>query len=336
MSRGRIPPRPRSRGDAHYAKPALPHAELAKQWSDRGMAVPDQDRALRYLRHIGYYRLSPYTIPFQFRDGSHRFRPGTTFDDILDLYVFDRQLRLLVLDALERVEVAVRAGLTDIMSERAGGPHWYVDPMHFTSRSKHDRLLSEIRDECAQQLRRQPEPAGDAMTYPSALEHYLITYGFPELPPSWVMVEMLTIGQLSHLYSNISPRSARTAIARSLGLNEAVLTSWLKTYVRVRNVCAHHGRLWNVGLGVYPAIPADASITWLVDRTVLDEVDARRHRLYPVLVSLQTVLSTVSPRSTWAQRLVQLLEQHTRVPLPAMGMFDGWSEDPFWTAHLGR
>ncbi|GEO97354.1 peptide ABC transporter substrate-binding protein [Kocuria turfanensis] len=332
MPRGPFSHRPR--GDAHYMKPALSHVQLVEQLAERGLEIPDADRAIRYLRHIGYYRLSPYTIPYQIHDGSHQFHPGTTFDDVLGLYVFDRQLRLLVLDAVERVEVAVRASLTDIMATSAGGPHWYVDPRHFGDAQKHRRLLDEIREQCSQQLRRQAEPTGDPVTHRSALEHYLTTYATPELPPSWVMVEMLTIGQLSHLYSNLRPRHARTAIAHSLGLNEAVLSSWLKTYVRVRNVCAHHGRLWNVGLGVYPAIPADASVAWLTDRAVFDEDENRRKRLYPVLVSLQSVLTTVSPRSSWSQRLVQLLEQHPHVPLRAMGLFHGWANDPFWTAPL--
>ncbi|MFI3893222.1 Abi family protein [Kocuria rhizophila] len=80
---------------------------MVDQLVGRGLEIPDGQRAERYMRHIGYYRLSPYMIPFQTHDGSHEFLPGATFDDVLGLYVFDRQLRLLVLDAVERVEAAV-------------------------------------------------------------------------------------------------------------------------------------------------------------------------------------------------------------------------------------
>ena len=325
--------RMRARGSAVYGKPALSHRQMVEQLTQRGLDVPDRQRAERYLRHIGYYRLSPYMIPFQAHDGTHEFHPGTSFDDVLGLYVFDRHLRLLVLDAVERVEVAVRASLTDIMSTQAGDAHWYMDARYFRDREKHQRLLDEIRRECHLHLGRRAEPVGDSVNYRSALEHYLTTYGTPELPPSWVMVEMLTIGQLSHLYANVHPRRLRTAVAASLGLNETVLSSWLKTYVRVRNVCAHHGRLWNVGLGVYPAIPVDPAVAWLEGRHVLEDDPDRRKRLYPVLVSLQSVLGTVSPRSSWAQRLIELIEQHQDVPARAMGLFEGWSDDPFWSAH---
>src|SRR5699024_4542222 len=88
---------------------------LVRRLASRGLEITSPDRAARYLRHIGYYRFSPpYAIPFQQGGPDHEFRSGTSFDDVLDLYVFDRKLRILVLDALERVEVAVRAAITTI------------------------------------------------------------------------------------------------------------------------------------------------------------------------------------------------------------------------------
>lgn len=282
---------------------------------------------------MGYYRLSPYMIPFQEPGKTHRFTEGITFDDVLDLYIFDRHLRLLVLDALERIEVAIRASLTDVMSTTYSDPHWYTDPRHFQDNYRHRQLLEALREECANHLTRKPEHERDEVTYPSALEHYLTTYASPELPPSWVMVEMLTIGQLHRLYDNLGQRSDRTAVADSIGLNDPLLSSWLRCYVRVRNICAHHGRLWNVGLGVYPALPKDSSVAWLENgRTLL--VGDRTKRLYPVLVSLQSVLATISPGSRWSHRLVALLADHPRVPLRGLGMFDGWSTDSFWATRL--
>ena len=101
-----------------YDKPALDENELIERYIERGLIITDRNRATRYLRHIGYYRLSPYTIPFQADRTTHSFRPDTTFDDIFSIHVFDRQLRLLTMDALERVEVAVRS----LNSSRADGP----------------------------------------------------------------------------------------------------------------------------------------------------------------------------------------------------------------------
>ncbi|APH44090.1 hypothetical protein BMW26_03265 [Microbacterium sp. 1.5R] len=329
-----MPRPPRPRGTLTYDKPALSLDDLVSRLVERGLDVPDRERAARYLRHIGYFRLSPYTIPFQQGQPDHTFRTGAAFDDVLDIYVFDRALRLLVMDALERVEVAVRAALTDHMSTVYEDPHWYVAPAHFQDRGKHTHLLKLIRDTSEARLAGAPEPASQPsnVVYRSALEHYLLTYGEPELPPSWLMVETLTLGQLNNVINNLALRADRTTIARRLGLSEPVLMSWLRTYVRVRNICAHHGRLWNVGIGVYPAIPASPAIAWLEGDTALPSPSQKR--LYPVLVSLQSVLDVVSPRSTWARRLHQLISTRPPMNLAGMGIPQDWSQDAFWARHM--
>lgn len=203
---------------------------------------------------------------------------------------------------------------------------------HFRDHRKHARLLKIIRDTCNERLRGTPDAGEDSLVHRSALEHYLTTYGSPELPPSWLMVETLTVGQLAGAYRNLKRRADRTAVARSIGLTAPVLESWTQTYVRVRNVCAHHGQLWNVGLGVYPAIPTSSTVSWLEGDEALPE--RSRKRLYPVLVSLQTVLETISPRSGWARRLHGLLSTRPPMNLRGMGIPQYWADDPFWRRHL--
>ena len=342
----RRPPRElRPRGTLQYDKSALGLDKLVDRLSERGLVIPDPDRASRYLRHIGYFRLSPYTIPFQQGQPDHLFRDGAAFDDVLDLYIFDRALRLLVMDALERVEVAVRAALTDHMAPTYIDPHWYVDPSHFRDLRKHARLLDMVRETSENRLSSTAERVGlsldfeddellldRAVVHRSALEHYLLTYGTPELPPSWLMVEALTIGQLNSAIVNLRLRSDKSAIAARIGLTEPVLMSWMRTYVRVRNICAHHGRLWNVGIGVYPAIPNSSSISWLKNDHALPARSEKR--LYLVLVSLQAVLDVVSPRSTWAQRLHDLVSARPPMNLESMGIPQAWTDDDFWARHL--
>ena len=277
-----------------YDKPALDENELIERYIERGLIITDRNRAARYLRHIGYYRLSPYTIPFQADRTTHSFKSGTTFDDILYIYVFDRQLRLLTMDALERVE-------------------------HLTERER-QRTPSDRGEQV------------DHLHYPDALSHYLATYSSPETPPSWLVIELLTAGELHHLYANLTLRY-RKKIARELNLPDQVLQSWLKTYVRVRNICAHHGRLWNRFLGVYPVIPRSPTVRWLTDRSTFDTGNPRaleRKRFYPVLVSLQSILFTISPHSTWALRMHSLLGEYQRVQLNALGMKADWDADEFW------
>ncbi|WP_077138366.1 Abi family protein [Flaviflexus massiliensis] len=323
---------PRPRGTQHYTKPPLALDELVARLASRGLVIPDRDRALRYLRHIGYYRLSPYSIPFQIAGSDHLFRTGTSFDNILDLYVFDRYLRLLVMDALERIEVAVRAAITDRMSTTYRDSHWYISETHFQDQRRHQELLRIVQQTGVTRLHGTPEKGEDRLVHRSALEHYLTTYGFPELPPSWLMVETLTIGQLTNMYRNLSRRQDRTNIARKLGITEPLLDSWMQTYVRVRNICAHHGRLWNVGLGNYPKIPTSTQVSWLDGEGALPE--SSRKRLYPVMVSLQVVLNTISPKSSWAQRLQDLLITRPNMNLRGMGFPEDWATNPFWRGHI--
>ena len=324
----------RTRGTQVYRKPALNSDEIIDRLVARGLLVDDRARARRYLRHIGYYRFSPYLIPFRAERTVEALRRGTTFDQVLDLYVFDRSLRLLVMDAVERIEVAIRSALTDHMSVHQGGPFWYLDSEHFRDPRKHHDLLEMIRKECRDQMLRNAEKPLGEFAHSSALEHYLTTYRSPGLPPSWLVAEMLSLGQLAKMIANLKRISDVQAVAQAVGVTAPLLLSWLRTYVRVRNICAHHGRLWNVGLGVYPAIPASQDVGW-VDTDVFASRADRAKRLYPVLVSLQTVLAVVSPRSSWARRLKELLERHPDVPLRGMGIPDDWQDDLFWAGRLG-
>lgn len=146
------------------------------------------------------------------------------------------------------------------------------------------------------------------------------------------MVETLTIGQLTSAYRNLQRRADRTAVARSVGVTAPMLGSWMQTYVRVRNICAHHGRLWNVGLGVYPAIPTSPTVRWLKGEGALPE--RSRKRLYPVLVTMPSVLDSVSPRSSWARRLHQLLSTRPAMNVRGMGVPEEWTDDPFWSRRI--
>lgn len=328
----------RPRGARSFSKPPLSADALVDRLEARGVRVRDHSAARDLVRHVGYYRLSPYLIPFQASGAGRSARDGTDLDAVLQLYAFDRALRLLTLEALEHVEVALRAALTDHMSVQYDDPHWYTSRTHFTDARGHDAFLAIVRRSCDDRLQGRPESADGELHHVSALEHYLMTYGDPVLPPSWVAMELLTLGQLERTYRQLASRSDRTSIASSLGLTDPVLGSWLRTYVRVRNVCAHHGRLWNLGLGVYPAIPTSRRIPWLEDPRGLP--DRSRQRLYPVLVSLQAVLSVVAPRDDWAARLVILLDTGPELARRGAGIPEGWSDDAFWarnstTAVLG-
>lgn len=300
-----------------YTKPALDVMEQLAQWRSRGLAVPDAQRAQHYLSVVGYYRLSAYSLPFQVGNPDHQFIPSTEFDDILDLYVFDRGLRLLLLDAIERIEVGLRSHMGNHMALNHG-PHWYWDESHFVRAYAHKALLAEIESHC----KRKKEPF---------IKHYVDKYSSPSLPPSWVVMELLTFGQLSTIYDHMANAADQKAIARNFGTQAELLRSWLQTLSYVRNVCAHHSRLWNRELGNAPKVPKKSPDNWIVMPIVVGDKNIKPHlRLYLVLVIIEYLLQSVNPESTWHKRLFELLQKHSKVSKAHMGMPDNWFKDPFW------
>ena len=228
----------------------------------------------------------------------------------------------------------MRAALSNTMSTHGeGGAFWYQNASNYQSRKGYSTTIERIEALTGRERKRTASDRGeqaDHLHYPDALSHYLATYSSPATPPSGLVIELLTAGELQHLYASLDPKYRKT-IAREINLPDQVLQSWLKTYVRVRNICAHHGRLWNRFLGVYPVIPKSRTVRWLNERSVFDTSNPRaleRKRLYPVLVSLQTILFTISPRSTWALRLHSLLGKYQRIPLN-LGMKANWDADGF-------
>lgn len=334
-----------------YSKLAKSTPDHLQEWQQRGMMIPDINRASRYLSHISYYRLSAYTIPFQVPNTpQHTFKANVSFDDVLSLYIFDRELRLLVMDALERIEVAIRTQLCNYMAlTYANDPFWYLDEKHFKHEYEHMRLLANIERQLLAEKQRliRDENAIDKRTHltpvqkttlkaqvrkENFLRHYISQNYQPKLLPCWMMLEMLTWGDLSHLYNGLSSMPDQKAIARGLGSHAELLESWLKALNDVRNVCAHHGRLWNKEFGRSIKLPTSNTIRWLQQPVVLSDPHIRyEKRVYPVLVALQNLLYVISPSSSWARRLLDLMNRYPQVPRANMGMPDLWHTDAFWT-----
>ena len=326
-----------------FPKPAISVTEQLTLLKGRGLIIRDEARAGHFLEAVSFFRFTPYMRPFQFTGSpEHKFLPGTGFRQLSELYDFDRRLRLLVMDAIERVEVAVRASISNHMGP-AYGAHWYLQREIFKSGYDHSRLLSTI--ESAQQkalqdyqrevdridqLRHADVVRKTALRQRRALEsyarHYALTYNQPVLMPGWAMMEELTFGEMSHLYRGLSRDRDRKAIGLQLAAPAPLLKSWLHTLTVVRNVCAHHARLWNRELGIKPERPKQTTFAWPANL----RQDSEHTRVAVVLAILHHLVKQISPQSRWRQRLADLLEEYPEIPKQAMGLPDHWQADPFW------
>lgn len=168
------------------------------------MVIADDASAKFYLQHLNYYRLGAYWLPFEADHSTHQFKSGTNFGDILNLYIFDRELRLLVMDAIERIEVSVRGQWAYQLAHKHGA-HAHLDTNLFDHKH-YQSNLSKLSEE----VRRSDE---------IFIKHYLSTYKEP-LPPVWVVCEVMSLGQLSRWYNSLKPKATRRAIADVYGVDE--------------------------------------------------------------------------------------------------------------------
>jgi len=291
-----------------FEKPPRTFDEQVDLLISRGMQIDDPERARRYLSHLNYYRLAAYWLPFEQDHPTHRFKPGIDFDLVLQHYIFDRKLRLLIMDAIERIEVSLRTRWAYHLAH-SYGPHALLDQTLFKLRWPHAENINALRD-----------------TVRSSSEVFIRHFDrYDEtLPPLWVVCEIMTLGQLSKWYSNLTRRQDRNAVARAYGLDEVNLTSFLHHLTVVRNHCAHHGRIWN----------REFTFLWKLPRKKPPALHQNFNRddgrkIYNTLVMLAYLMEAMGPNS-WRQRLNSLFTQHPDVSARAMGFPQDWHARPIW------
>ena len=298
-----------------FEKPSLTLDEQIEHLRGKGMLIENENSARHWLTHASYYRLSAYWLYFENPKDQEgpRFRAMTSFDSVVALYDFDRILRGLVMRGSEHIEVALRGSWAYQLAQLGDG-HSYLDAGHYSERAIfHGNLAKLAKD------------VGDSNeTY---VDHYRRTYRVPVLPPVWMVAEMTTFGQLSRWYSSLADRSLRNKIAQPLGLTEKVLVPLVRHLVDVRNICAHHGRLWNRGFLICPRLsskPHDLQMS--LDNTV----GSPPAKLYNTLTLMAHVIRTVAPSSTWVIDIAQHLQSHPLGDLASMGVPENWTNRPIW------
>ena len=318
-----------------YPKPYKSIPELLTLIQQRGMEITDIDAATRCLKRVGYYRLSGYWFPFRKShvatgaEGSavtvieDDFRAGARFSDVSDLYVFDKNLRMIILDAVERVEVSLKVSIADLLGQRDPLAYINAAELHpnFSRKNKqgptdHERWVA--------QYRRLEERSKEEFA-----KIFLDRHPGTEFP-IWMAIEFWDFGALSHFISGMK-FSDRQALAASYGLTrEDLLRGWVRAINVVRNTCAHHSRLWNRPLIDHPSPPKQGDHLWL-DHLVGDTIAQRR--LYTAAAALQFLLRSVSINSSWAARLKDhcgTFPQSPHLDFRQAGFPANWQQLPLW------
>lgn len=301
-----------------YTKPALNYADQLQQLKNRGLIVENDIKALHLLENISYYRLSGYWYPMlSAPKTAHNFKPGSTFNNAFKLYCFDRELRKLISGELEKIEIAVRAKMIYELSHRHG-TFWYTNAVHFRNAVQHGTTVTKILGE-----------------YSRSDEKFIVDfkrkYNDP-MPPSWIMLEITSFGSLSMLYKNLTGTHDRRNIAHYFGLDDTTFESWLHSIVYVRNVCAHHSRLWSRAMRITPAIPASPIYNFLNHTINYNPAGqpTNNNRTYFLLSMIIYWLNIINPNHTFKQKLFRLLKSYPMVDVKAMGFPIGWETEAIW------
>lgn len=249
-------------------------------------------------------------IPFlKAPKSEHIYKSDSTLGKALSLYEFDRELRLLLFNQIERIEIAVRSAITNIACEETEDVFWMSKPEYFANSDKFNKTIQLVDKEI--QASRE-----------DFILHFKEAYEEP-YPPSWMIAEIIPLGTLTRVYENISSNQIRKKIARYFGLSVPVFISWMTIITLTRNSCCHHARLWNRSLSLRALTMTRPLRPWLED-------DVQQGRVFFTLCILKHFIDIIRPDNDFKQNLLALLEKYPMIDTQAMGFVDNWLEQPLW------
>lgn len=300
-----------------FTKPATTFQDQINQLKFRGLTIADEAFAEHWLKQISYYRLSGYWWPLQSDKVNHFFKANSKFETVIHLYNFDSELRTLLFDVIEHIEIALRCKLIyHLCHEKT--PWWFEDSSLFQDRNEHNECITTMdRD-----LRRHK-------TKETFLkEHYTKYHMDTRRPPAWKTLEVVSFGTLSKLYGNLKNTVlSKDHISVEFGTaNHIYLPSWLQAIAQIRNICAHHGRLWNKNLPGRPKLLPKPPDRWLQTVPPASE----HHMLYIHMCCMKYLSNRIHAGNNFTYRLYSLLKKYPNIDIRALGMNRKWLSEPLW------
>lgn len=295
-----------------YSKQPLTPEEHIQLLKDRELKINDEVRATKYLENVGYFRLTGYMYHLQTNDGSHTFQLGTTFNDIILHYQFDKKLRSILLTYIERIEVALRAKLTNKFSLNHGF-YWYTEYDLYIDKEIYHSINEEIKEYFSDPQER-------------FLRAFKFKYSSESLPPSNMAMEILSLGKLSRLFHAVVNREEKATISKEFGLPSTILSTWFIRLTIVRNICAHHSRLWNRTLSAsQPVIPTRKKYKF--NGTLPDNFHTS---VYGVISMTDRLLKSFNPNNSFVTKVNALIDEYPEIDTTLMGFPNNWRENPAW------
>lgn len=295
----------------------VPYTKICKLPNDsvtllkeRGLSFTDEEKAINYLSHIGYFRLSAYLRPlYKEPKAKHVFKTDATFEKAMFMYRFDRKLRILLFNEIEKIEIAIRSAISNTVSNELRDVFWITDRNNFFNQKFFNETLNIINGELEK-------------TKEEFILHFRRKYNNP-YPPAWMIAEILPLGVICKIYQNLKKGNLKKKIAHQFGLNIPVMSSWMLVLGNLRNYCGHHSRIWNREIVITPSEPRNPTYNW-IDMTQTD-----KRRLYCRISMIKYFLCSISPKNTLKDKLKDLFNQYPSIDT-AVGFPINWESEFLW------
>ena len=278
------------------------------------MQFQDDTLASHFLQNISYYRLKGYWWDVQTDKKTHTFHSDIYFEDIIERYTFDRHLRLILFDAIERIEVALRTQMIYHISHHHG-PIWYQESNLFSDPVQHANNLSSLMREF--RVSREIFIKDHKRRYPD------------ESPESWKIMEIASLGTLSKYYKQLKHSlPAKAAVANGMGLNlHNELSSWLEAITYVRNIIAHHSRLYGRDMVKTPVLKIkNPKGAWLNQPIS----DMQKRKVFLIISCMLFVCNKVTPGHQIKKKVKELVMRNPSLPVNNLGFVNNWDEQDLW------
>jgi len=310
-----------------YNKLPKTFAEQVQLLKKRKLHIPNEEKAERILTYISYNRLSNYWFPMLKSPKEEEiFKDGSNFETIFKLYQFDSELRKITFHAIEQIEIAIRTQIIYHFSHQYNSGFWYEKSEAFDKYPSYVQFLSKI-----------------SKNVQETKQEYILKYrkNYKQfLPPSWKSFELLTFTNLLSILKNIKNQKELIPIAKSLGLHHSLLISWLDCFIYIRNITAHHGRLWNIILTIKPEWLKSPRGNWITrwendynpDGETLSKVDKNDKvlKFYAGICAILYCLQFINPYHDYKKQLLKLFSEYPEADLSHMGFPQDWKEQDLW------
>ena len=300
-----------------FNKPAISISQQIAQLESRGMSFKDKSVAEKALRSLNYYRLSGYWMYWEDCRNPHHFKSGTCFEEILELYEFEKSLRQFCFEGISRIEVSFRTQWAHQMGMKYGS-HSYLQPEYCNDFSDWLDNMKKVQAEFGRSKE-------------VFIKHYKDKYA-ESFPPVWVVCEILSFGTLSCWYMNLkrSPSknlhcagNAKDDIAAFYGVDSSVLESWMHSISVLRNHCAHQSRIILKPLPIQPMRPKSAKVS-------VSTLWQNGASLYNMLLILLYLNERIEIQSDWRSSFIHFLKANSAKALRFLGFPSDWKTLSFW------